>query len=354
MKTNWYVSAVVILASGVMFTGIASSAAKRPATVAELALYKGADRQQVLEDGAKKEGALVFYTSGILTQAVRPVVDAFMKKYPFIKVEIWRAGSEALVPRVLEELKAGKLGFDVIENTQTGYLIMQEVGGILQPFSSPNLAFIEDDAITKAPGGGAFRAGFRESGHSMGYNTKLVSKENLPKSYRDLLDPKWKGKVAIAGSDNGLSFVGMMLDTYGEDFVKRLAAQNFDIHMVSVRAILDLIINGEYWLSPAIADAHVTESKQKGAPVEWVPLDPVHVNVGQIALSTQSHNPHAALLFIDFELSKESGDIHKAKGYVSSRKDVEGEKTYKKNYGPYTLDSSRKWIAAFNKYFLKK
>jgi len=70
------------------------SASAKPQTVAELAMYKGADRQQILEAGAKKEGKLTFYTSGILKQAVRPVVHAFEKKYPFIKVRIFRGDSE--------------------------------------------------------------------------------------------------------------------------------------------------------------------------------------------------------------------------------------------------------------------
>jgi len=353
-KHKQYVSVVVVLILGLFSASACGAAAKKPATVAELALYRGSDRQQILEEGAKKEGTLVFYTSGILTQAVRPVADSFQKKYPFVKVEIWRAESQQLVPRVLEETKAGRQGCDVIENTQNGYLVMQEQSGIFQSFYSPNLAFIDDDAITKGPGGAAWRAGFRESGHSIGYNTKLLAKENLPKSYRDLLDPKWKGKVALAGSENGVSFVGNMLDTFGEDFVKRLAALNYDVHMVSARAILDMIINGEYLLSPTITDAHVTESKQKGAPVEWVPLDPVHVNVGQISLANQARHPHAAMLFIDYELSKESGEIHRAKGYISSRKDISGEKSYKKNYGPTTIEDARRWNATFGSLFLKR
>jgi len=354
MTQKRYLSAVFIIVISLLSQGVTLAATKIPTTVSALALYKGPDRQQILEEGAKKEGRLVFYTSGIMTQAVRPVVDDFMKRYPFIKVEIWRADSEQLVARVFEETKAGRQGCDVIENSQNGYVFMQEQAGVLQPFYSSNLPFIEDDAITKTTDGAVLRAGFRESGHSIGFNTKLIAKPNLPKNYKDLLDPKWKGKVAISGGENGISFVGNMLDTFGEDFVKRLAAQNFDVHMVSARAILDLIINGEYWFSPTITDAHVIESKKKGAPVEWVPLEPVHVNVGQISLAAQARNPHAAMLFIDHELSKGSGDIHKAKGYVSSRKDIVGDKAYKKNYGPYTLESSKKWIVAFNTYFLKK
>lgn len=354
MKSRWYFSTVFMLTIGLIFTEIAVSATKKPATVAELAFYSGADRQQILEEGAKKEGALVFYTSGILTQAVRPVVDAFQRKYPFIKVDVWRADGPALTSRISEESRAGRQAFDVIESTQIVYLTIQEQGGILQSFSSPNLPFIDEDAISKAPGGGVSRAGFRESGHSMGYNTKLIARENLPKTYRDLLDPKWKGKVAIAGSENGIMGIGTMLDTYGEDFVKRFAGQQFTVHMVSARGVLDMIINGEYMLSPTITDAHVIESKLKGAPVEWVPIEPVHVNVGQIALARNSRHPHAAMLFIDHELSKEVGEIHKQKGYLSSRKDVAVEKNYKKHYGPYTMEEATKWTRLFNSLFLKR
>lgn len=83
---------------------LTEAAPKRPDTMAELALYKGADRQQILEEGARKEGTITFYTSGILKLAVRPVVDAFEKKYPFLKVMIWRAtGGMELVPRVTME-----------------------------------------------------------------------------------------------------------------------------------------------------------------------------------------------------------------------------------------------------------
>src|SRR3989304_6666169 len=129
----------------VMVAGIAVSATKKPTTAAELALYSGPDRQQILEEGAKKEGKLVFYTVGIVNQAVRPVIDAFQKKYPFIKVDIWRAGSNDLLPRLLEEYRAGKHQCDVIEGTQLLSILMHKEG-MIQPFYSPNLQSIQEDA----------------------------------------------------------------------------------------------------------------------------------------------------------------------------------------------------------------
>ncbi len=102
MKVNQFSLFLVALLS-VTLTGIGFSAPQKPMTAAELALYKGKDRQQILEEGAKKEGKLVIYTVGIIDQSVKPIVDAFKKKYPYITVDVWRAGTEGLVPRVLQE-----------------------------------------------------------------------------------------------------------------------------------------------------------------------------------------------------------------------------------------------------------
>ncbi len=332
-----------------IFTGASVSAQKRPTTVAELALYKGADRQQILEEGAKKEGKLIFYTSGTWAQNT---VNAFQKKYPYIKVEAWRAGGEALMPRVLEEYKAGKYFVSVLEFTQAVEIVMKE-GGILQPFYSPNLAYIEEGAVIKVPGEGVFAAAFRASGIGLGYNTKLVAKDHVPKTYQDLLNPKWKGKMAIAGSETGADFVKVVLDTHGEDFIKELAKQEFDVHMVSARTLSAMVINGEYALSPTIFDSHVMESKKKAAPIDWVPLEPVYVHLGHVVLPKYSPHPHAAMLFIDFDLSKEAAEIYKAGGYTSLRKDVSAPVNYKKYYGAKSLGEVEACQELFNKLFLK-
>jgi len=343
----WY-----IFASMVLLTGTAFALQKKPTTAADLALYQGTDRQQILEGGARKEGRITLYTTGI-PQTLRPKVTAFEKKYPYIKVEVWRAGTNELVPKVFEEYLAGRHVVDIIEITQGGELALEE-RGIIQPFYSPNLAFIQDNAIRRAPGGAAFSAGHYENGHSLGYNTKLIPKTEVPKTYLDLLDPKWKGKMAIPIDMTGKNWVGLMAETYGEDFVRRLAKQDIAIHALASVALLEMIANGEYALSPSIADAHVTESKKNGSPIDWAPLEPVYINLGQITLPQHPVNPHAALLYIDFDLSRETGEIYKAKGNVSPRKDIPGRTTYKKYYGPYSTKQLAHWNELFNQVFLKK
>jgi len=349
MRRTWY---LLVLAGAMvlMVAGIAVPAAKKPATVAELALYKGTDRQRILEEGAKKEGTFNFYTSG--TESDR-VVDAFEKKYPFIKVARWRADGKALVTRILEENQGGRALFDLMEGTTLYHLPIRQAG-LYQSFSSPSFASLEEEAITRAADGGATMAAFRLSGIGLGYNTKLITKEQIPKTYADLLDPKWRGKFPIVGSSTGASWVGLVLENYGEDFLKRMAKQDIIVHMVSGRALNDMIINGEYAFSPTIFDSHVFDSRKKGAPVDWMPLEPAFVNVGQIALSNHASHPHAALLFIDFDLSKEGAEMYKAGGYSTFNKDISGTKKYKKFYGEGSMDELKKWNDVFNRLFLKK
>ena len=352
MKTKWYFFACPVIVI-FLFANPAGAAAKRPTTPAELALYKGADRQQILEEGAKKEGRLILYTTGILNKTVDPKVKVFQKKYPYIKVDIWRAETSNLVAKFFQEYGARRYAVDVVELTQAGEILLEEKK-MLQPFYSPNLSSIEDEAIKKAPGGEAFAAGTYESGRVLGYNTKLIKKDQLPKTNKDLADPMWRGKVALAASGSGVNWMGTILNFEGEELGQKIARQNFDLHEVSARAILDMVINGEYVFSPTCTDSHVILSKKKGAPVDWIPLEPVQVNSGQVMLPLYPPNPHAALLFVDFNLSRETGELYRQTGYDSPRKDIPDQKTYKKYYGPESTEQYAKWRDLFSKYFVKK
>ncbi len=332
------------LASGAL------SASKKPTTAAELAVYKGKDRQQILEAGAKKEGLLVFYTTG--TQA-NLIVKAFQEKYPYIRVVQWRAESQQLVTKIFEEYQVGRRAVDVVGSNDLAEVVLEETG-LLQAFYSPEAAFIEESACRKAPGGGIYSGGHFESARGLGWNTKLVTKDQIPKTYQDLLDPKWKGQIPLVGSSSGPHWIGCILANFGEEFLNRLAKQEFVMHMVSGRALCDMIVNREYAFSPIIIDSHVDASKQKGAPIEWLPLEPASTTTGQIMLPKYSSHPHAAMLYIDFDLSKEAGEIYKKDGYNSVRKDIAQLRTYKKYYTFSSTAEMKKLIDLFNKLFIKK
>jgi iron(III) transport system substrate-binding protein len=349
MKLNVYFS-VLAFSVVLILPGISLSQTKKITTVAELALYNGPDRQQILEEGAKKEGKLSIYTSSFNVQYI---AKAFEKKYPYIKVDIWYGDESKALPRVFEEYRAKRVLSDVVGLTQEGTIAMLDAG-LLQPFYSPEVPNIMDDAVTKSPAGGVLAVGHYSNGRGIGYNTKMITKEELPKTYRDLLNPKWKGKLPIGGSTAGVGWMGVQLDTYGEDFVVQLAKQDFQVHMISVRALLDMIVKGEYAFSPTIADSHVDLAQRKGAPVDWMPIEPVHCFLGQLTLHKLASHPHAALLYIDFDLRKENAEIFVQEGYFSTRKDIPLKRSYKAHFGPFSSKQMKQWDTLFNKLFVKK
>ena len=118
-----------------------------PKTVSEIANYAGADRQQILEDGARREGALMLYATG--TQ-IQPLLDRFMQKYPFIKVAMPRASSIDVTRKVIEEYGAGLYQVDAYELSSYG-LVVPRAEGLLQPFSSPELADYDQSTIEPGP-----------------------------------------------------------------------------------------------------------------------------------------------------------------------------------------------------------
>src|SRR5882672_4670232 len=178
---------------------VAAAFASSPAfalTAEEVLNYKGPDRQSLLEEGARREGTVFIYSGMIVNQLLRPLTEAFEKKYPFIKTRYWRGDSNQVLVKVLAETQANSLVADVIE----GSGMSGAIGGskIVLPFYSPLFAELPNEDIAADRTWAATR--FRYIG--LGYNTKFVSKDEAPRRYDDLLDPKWRGKMAWhVGSD---------------------------------------------------------------------------------------------------------------------------------------------------------
>ena len=283
-----------------------------PKTVSEIANYAGADRQQVLEDGARREGALMLYATG--TQ-IQPLLDRFMQKYPFIKVSMPRASSIDVTRKVIEEYGAGLYQVDAYELSSYG-LVVPRAEGLLQPFSSPELADYDQSTIEPAHNW----VSVRESYLGIGYNTQKISAQDAPKSYQDLLDPRWKGKMAISGSlSTSANWVGAMVISLGADYVRKLGQQDIRIYELTGRALANLTISGEVPLSPTIYNSHVEASRALGAPIAWNVPGPVPVTDTSTALALKAPHPHAAMLLIDFLMSKEGQAIYRDLGYVPSR-----------------------------------
>jgi iron(III) transport system substrate-binding protein len=317
----------IILVSLLNATIVLPAAA--PMSPAQLALYQGADRDKILIEGAKKEGQLTLYDSHTW---FRTFVKEFEKKYPFIRVSEWRNDSKNIIRRAMEEFKSPRNLADVVETTAEGMGLMKR-DGMLQEYYSPEARYYPDDVKSKGKNG-LFYLGDRETYNSLGFNTNLISANEAPKTMRELLDPKWKGKMSIVSTSTGVRWIGNTLITMGREFLDKMAEQGLRVQDMSGAALSGLVASGEVPLSPTIFDADVTVAKQKGAPIEWRPLEPVVATVGSTGLSAKAPNPHAALLFIDFIHSKEGQQLIMKGGLWSPREDIVGtiQQKFKKTY----------------------
>ena len=334
------------------------------ATVADVALAKTANRQVLLEEGAKKEGKLLWYTTLIVNQALKPIKGAFEKKYPDIQVEYHRADSEALAQRMLAEYQAKRYDVDVLDGTST--IVMLKKAGYIQRFSTPQLR--DYPARIKEPQG--YWAVPNLYFMTLGYNTKLVAPDEVPKSLNDLLNPKWKGKMVwnTSGGSGAPVFLGNTLLTLGEQkgmgYLKQLAAQNIAKSTASARAVMDMVVAGEYAIGINMFNYHAVISRAAGAPVDWQAIEPVPALVKTLGLAKNAPHPHASMLFIDFLLSKEGQKILQEADYLPAHPDVPakvadlkagGGRFSKFNFiAPEMLyEKEEKWVELFDKMFFK-
>jgi iron(III) transport system substrate-binding protein len=331
-------------------------AASAPMSPAQLALYQGADRDKILIEGAKKEGQLTFYNSHTW---FRTYVKDFEKKYPFIKVSEWRSDSKNLLSRAMAEFNSSRSLVDVIETTAEAMWVMKR-DGVFQEYFTPEARYYPEDVKAKGKNGLSY-LGDRETYNSLGFNTTLISPNEAPRSLKELLDPKWKGKMSIAGTSTGVRWVGSTLDTLGREFLNKMAEQELTVQSMSGAALAGLVASGEVPLSPTIFDADVAVAKQKGAPIEWRPLDPVVTTVGYSGLSSKAPHPHAALLFLDYLHSKEGQQLMMKGGLWSPREDLGSlEQKFKKVYldSRYSLEELEKklteWENLMRRLFVSK
>ncbi|HXV78544.1 MAG TPA: extracellular solute-binding protein [Candidatus Binatia bacterium] len=347
-----------LLTAAFLSSAVSSDGAQsKPSSMAELALYRGADREKILLEGAKKEGELTFYTSN--TWVAGPVSQAFEKKYPFIKANVWRSDSKSLLKRLIEELTAGRSIADVVE-TSPEYMAIMLQEKMLQEYFSPELSAYDDEAKIKGTRG-VYAWTNREIYISLGFNTKLVSPGEAPKTLNDYLDPKWKGKMSIAGTTTGVRWVGAVMEAMGREFLEKASAQDINVQNISGAALSGLVASGEVPLSPTIFNSNVFTHKQKGAPVEWRPVDPVIAGVGTSGMVLNAPHPHAALLFLDYLHSKEGQEVAMKGGLSSARNDIGSlEQKFKKLYleSKYTPEEFEKkieeWEALMRRLFIRK
>ncbi|HEY1371995.1 MAG TPA: extracellular solute-binding protein [Candidatus Binatia bacterium] len=275
-----------------------------------------AQSEDELIRGAKKEGQ-VFFWSSMRIEDSRALVAGFEAKYPFLKVDIFRAGGEQIVNRAIAEDLSGKPTYDVL-NAFALKVIQNR--GMLQPYAVPEAAH--------------YAAGFKDpqnhwvslySGYNViGYNSKLVSKADAPRNWEDLLAPRWKGKL---GMDNEEYFWHAGMLQYwgaekGKKYMEALSRQ--DLQFRNGHALLsDLMSVGEFQIVVVVYPDQMEQMKAKGQPVEWVKTtDPILVNLAPVGIAAKAPHPNAGKLFMNYSISREGQDILRKTRRASARLDV--------------------------------
>jgi iron(III) transport system substrate-binding protein len=262
---------------------------------------KKPERKTRLIEAAKKEARLVVYgTLGV--DAARPMLEKFRQAHPYISIGHYRSGSTAIYNRVVNEGRAGKHEVDIIE-LSAGPVSDLIRGGFVDAYRSSEL-----DAV---------RAEFIDPRHlwsayhylvvGLAYNKNLVKAGEVPKSYQDLLLPRWRGRKMSLDKDAGDVFGGL-LDSWGEkegiEYFRRLAKQEILIRSgYTLQA--QLLAAGEVEIVPWSHSQRPLLMADSGAPLSIAFLEPVLSKAQVLLLARRSPHPHAAALFIDWALSEE-------------------------------------------------
>jgi iron(III) transport system substrate-binding protein len=257
-----------------------------------------------------QDKTVVVYTSLAPTES-GPLAQAFEKKTG-IKVELWRAISEKVVQRALTEARARRYAVDVIE-TNAPEMEMLAREKLFIELSSPHLADLPPAAIPKHRLWIPDRMNF----FVVAYNTTKVRREELPKDYVGFLDPKWKGRIGIEATD--AEWMATLVKKWGHEagmaHFRKLAEMRPDVRKGHV-LLAELIAAGEIPVGLTVYNANAETLKRKGAPIDWVPVEPVVARAQGIAVARNAPNPRAAQAFVDFVLSPEGQELLSSMGRV--------------------------------------
>lgn len=271
-----------------------------------------------LIEAAKSEGKVAFFTTMTLSQS-KKVVDRFHKKYPFIEPELFRTGGDALLNKIETEARGGLHAWDVTSGRGEMVLPLAQ-RKLIAPYRSPESKMLPPDLVDQE----GYWTAYYVNPFVLGYNTNLVAKSDAPKTYEELLDPKWKGgKISI--DDSAYGFLIGLIRSWGKEkaveYFKKLAAQQPSVMRGNTNRV-QMAMAGEYPLIIAYAPT-IQRETSLGHPMDWVPLEPVPVQVNPMMLSAHAPHPNAGKLFIDFLLSKEGQEMLVGFRRVPVREDVD-------------------------------
>ncbi len=248
-------------------------------------VFAQSDHTSRLIEGAKKEGKLLWYTALNIKDADM-LTKRFEEKYPFVKSQTLRLGTFQLLTKIQTEARAGAFKGDVIEIAGvTGHILKKD--GVFAKYTSPESRFYPDSV--KDPD--QTWTSFFINTHVLVYNTNLVKKDELPRTFQEIINRKWKDKAVMS---EDFDIYGMMLKVMGRDkgldFMRRLAAQGVGIRDGYTLAVQG-VASGEVPLGLNLYGTRTEEFKKKGAPVDWIPMEFVLASLEPLAVSANAENP---------------------------------------------------------------
>jgi len=293
---------------------------------ASLAPSRSATSQEMdsaLVDAANREGEVVWYTTLIVGQAVRPLVAAFQAAYPKIKVSFVPGPPVETATRLLNEAKAGGVRADVFDGGSTFFPLDQ--AGLVDTYA-PKAAAGWPETYRDAQGRWVATNLYVLS---PAVNTELVSAGDIPKTLDDLLHPRWAGKMAWPDTPSASGppgFIGNVLLTMGQErgmaYLQKLAAQRIANVPAVQRVVLDQCISGQYPLVLSIYNNHAQISIEQGAPVKWLPMEPLVLTFGTTGLLKRAPHPNAGKLLIEFLVSEAGQRVFRDAGYLPANPKV--------------------------------
>ncbi len=264
-----------------------------------------------LIEAAKREGRVTWYTTLLVDDASGPLAAAFEKKYPEIQVTFVRRDGTRNLNLILEEAKSGSAArADVFDGTTTAAFLMK--AGLIEPFIADTAKDIP--AAYKDPNG--YWTAQVLYFQTIGYNADLVAPRDVPKTYEDLLDPKWKGRLAWSVDPQmtgGIGFIVNVLSAMGEakgmDYLEKLSRQEIQRVTTGLNGVTVALAEKKYAIGVTIDNHHTLIANAKGGRVGWVAAEPVLGLSNNIGLVKNAMHPNAGKLLIDFILSEEGQTV---------------------------------------------
>ncbi len=338
-----------IVVAGWLVAGLAAGPAGAQSTLFN---YDGPDRMEKIVAAAKREGTLTIYTT--FAEKDQPALfKPFETRYG-VKIIVWRAGTDKVLQRTIAEAAARKYNVDAIHfgSPEMEALSREK---ILQPVASPVHRDLQPGSVPPHKEWAATLL----SVWVQVYNSNLIKKEDLPRTYKDLLDPKWKGKLGIEAKNQDwfASVVEVMGGgEKGLDFFRDLVAQNGISARTGHTLLNNMVIAGEVPLALTVYNYMPEQARKKGAPIDWFALEPAVARSNAIGIARRAPHPNAALLFYEYMLG-EAQQFLVGMDYVPANMRVPSPLKNVKilQTDPIrSLDESEKWSRLFEEIVLKR